>query len=58
MKLHFMKGKGSRYDLQVAVSGCENQVMGTEIDKVLWKVDTKGRVWCINMFGATLRYFL
>ena len=29
MKLHFMKRKGSRSDLQVAVSGWENQVMGT-----------------------------
>ena len=28
-----MKGKGSRYDLQVAVSGWENKVMGTESDK-------------------------
>ena len=28
-----MKGKGSRSDLQVAVSGWENKVMGTEIDK-------------------------
>ena len=25
MKLHFMKGKGSRFDLQVAVSGWENK---------------------------------
>ena len=25
-----MKGKGSRSDLQVAVSGWENKVMGTE----------------------------
>ena len=33
MKLHFMKGKGSRSDLQVAVSGQENKVMGTESDK-------------------------
>ena len=33
MKLHFMKRKGSRSDLQVAVSGWENQVMGTECDK-------------------------
>ena len=49
MKLHFMKGKGSRYDLQVAVSGWENKVMGIESDKkVSWKVDTKGRVLCIN----------
>ena len=44
MKLHFLKGKGSRSDLQVAVSGWENKVMGTEHDKkVLWKVDPKGK---------------
>ena len=50
MKLRFMKGKGSRSDLQVAVSGWENKVMGTESDKkVLWKVDPKGRVLCINI---------
>ena len=30
MKLHFMKGKGSRSDLQVAVSEWEDKVMGTE----------------------------
>ena len=30
MKLHFMKGKGSRSDLQVTVSGWENKVMDTE----------------------------
>ena len=49
MKLHFMKGKGSSSDLQMAVSGWENRVMGTESDKkVLWKVDSKGRVLCIN----------
>ena len=30
MKLHFMKGQGSKSDLQVAVSGWENKVMGTE----------------------------
>ena len=28
-----MKGKGSRSDLQVAVLGWENKVMGTESDK-------------------------
>ena len=34
-----MKGKGSWSDLQVAVSGWENKVMGTESDKkFLWKV--------------------
>ena len=45
MESHFMKGKGSRSDLQVTVSGWENKVMGTESDKkVLWKVDPKGRV--------------
>ena len=48
MELHFMKGKGSRSDLQVAVSGWENKVMGAESDKILWKVDPKGRVLCIN----------
>ena len=48
MELHFMKGKGSRSDLQVAVSGWENKVMGTESDKVSWEVDPKGRVLCIN----------
>ena len=49
MKLHFMKEKGSRSDLQGAVSGWENKVMGTESDKkVLWKVDPKGIVLCIN----------
>ena len=49
MKLHFMKGKGNRSDLQVAVSGWKNKVMGTESGKnILWKVDPKGRVLCIN----------
>ena len=48
MKLHFMKGKGSRSDLQVAVSGGENTVMGAESDKILCKVDPKARVLCIN----------
>ena len=43
-----MKRKGNRSDLQVAVSAWENKVMGTESDKVLWKVDAKGRVLCIN----------
>ena len=49
MKLHFMKEKGSGSDLQGAVSGWENKVMGTESDKkVLWKVDPKGRDLGIN----------
>ena len=49
MKLHFMKEKGSKSHLQVAVSGWEKKVMGTESDKkVLWPVDPKGRVLCIN----------
>ena len=43
-----MKRKGSRSDLEVALSAWENKVMGTESDKVLWKEDTKGRVLCIN----------
>ena len=49
MKLHFMKGKGSRSDIQVTVSGWENEVMGTESEKkILWKVNPKRRVLCIN----------
>ena len=49
MKLHFMKEKGSRSDLQLAVSGWGNKAMGTESDKkVLWKVDPKRRVLCID----------
>ena len=49
MKLHFMEGKGSRSDIQVTVSGWENEVMGTKSDKkVLWKVNPKRRVLCIN----------
>ena len=37
-----MKRKGSRSDLQMAVSGWENRVMSTESDKkVLWIVDHK-----------------
>ena len=44
-----MKEKGSRSDLQLAVSGWGNKVMGTESDKkVLWKVDPKRRVLCID----------
>ena len=35
MKLHFRKGEGSGSDLQVAVSGWENKVMGTERDEKL-----------------------
>ena len=49
MKLHFMKGKGNRSDLQLADSGWKNKVMGTESGKnILWKVDPKGRVLCRN----------
>ena len=33
MKLHFMKGKRSNSNLQVAVSGWENKEMGPERDK-------------------------
>ena len=44
MKLHFIKkkGGGSKSDLQVAISGWENRVVGTESDRVLWIVDPKG----------------
>ena len=33
MELHFIKGKRSRSDLQVAVSEWENKVMDTESNK-------------------------
>ena len=33
MELHFIKGKRSRSDLQVAVSRWKNKVMDTETDK-------------------------
>ena len=49
MKLHFMKERGSRSDLQEAISRWENKLMDTESNKVSWKVDHKGRVLCINM---------
>ena len=48
MKLHFMKERESRFDLQEEFSRRENKVMDTESDKVSWKVDPKGRVLCIN----------
>ena len=35
MELHFMKGTGSRSDLQVAISGQENKVVGTESDNIV-----------------------
>ena len=47
MKLHFMKGKGSRSDLTGDCFRMGEQ-MGTESDKVLWKLDPKGRVLCMN----------
>ena len=46
MKLHFMKGKGSRYDLQVAVSGWENKVLGTESDKKICGKQTLRKEFC------------
>ena len=55
MKLHFMKGKRSSSDLQVAVLGWENKGIGTVRDKeVLWKVDTEKMVLCI--IHVCLRY--
>ena len=40
MELHFIKEKGSRTDLHVAVSEWENKVIDTESDKKgLWKMD-------------------
>ena len=50
MEFHFVKGKGSRFDLQVAFSVQENKLMGTENDlkkKGLWKVDPETRVLCM-----------
>ena len=35
MELHFLKGKRSRSDLQVAVSEWENKVMDTESEERL-----------------------
>ena len=35
MELHFFKGKGSRSDLQVAVSEWEGKVMDTESEERL-----------------------
>ena len=40
MELHFVKGKGSRWDLPVPVFEWENTVMDTDSGKKgLWKVD-------------------
>ena len=47
MELHFMKGKGGRSDLQVAVSGWENKVMGTQSDKIFWKLEPEKRLLCL-----------
>ena len=46
---YIKKKKGSKSDLQVAVSGWENKVMDTECgEKVLKKMGPKGRILCIN----------
>ena len=47
MKLHFMKGKGSKSDLQVVASGWENKVMGTESDKKFCGKWTLRKVLCM-----------
>ena len=44
MKFHFIKGKESGSDLQVAVS---NEQSDKFFFKGLWKVDPKKRVLCI-----------
>ena len=36
MGLHFMKRRGSKSDLQVAISGWENKVMDTQSDKKIF----------------------
>ena len=46
MKLHFMKGEGSRSDLQVAVSGWENKVTGTESVKKFYGKWTPREEFC------------
>ena len=45
MELHFVKGKGSRWDLQMSVFEWENTVVDTESGKKgLWKTDPEKRV--------------
>ena len=46
MELHFIKGKGSRSDLQVAVSGWENKVIDTESGKKLCGKWTPRKEFC------------
>ena len=46
MKLHFMKGKRSSSDLQVAVLGWENKGMGTETDKEVFGKWTQRKGFC------------
>ena len=47
MKLHFMKEKGSGSDLQGAVSGWENKVMGTESGKKVCAKQTLRKEFCV-----------
>ena len=47
MELHFMKWKGSKSDLQVAISGWENKVMGAEIDKKVCGKWTLRKEFCV-----------
>ena len=42
-----MKGKGSKSDLQVVASGCENKVIGTESDKKFCGKWTLRKVLCM-----------
>ena len=44
--MHFIKGKGSRSDLQVAVSGWKNKVMNTERDKKVCGKWTPRKQFC------------
>ena len=54
MKLHFMKGEGSGSDLQVAVSGWENKVLGTESDKKICGKQTLRKEFC-GWLGLSLK---
>ena len=54
MELHFMKGKASRPDLQVVVSGWENKVLGTESDKKICGKQTPRKEFC-GWLGLSLK---
>ena len=53
MELNFVKGKGSKPDLQVAFLGWKNTVMGTESNEVCEK-GTMSKEFCIWL-GLSLK---